>query len=99
MCFYYCQLPSYDLFTSHSSFIIFWERDITSEHHGTPVHILITVYTLNLFPAFTFQSQLSLSLSLVFDPLETTRSERLTTSLNFVGSKVICICVQVHVNY
>src|SRR4051812_37524373 len=45
-----CQLPSCDLFTSHSSFIVFWERDITSEHHGTPGHILITVYTLNLFP-------------------------------------------------
>src|SRR3954464_14594236 len=34
-------------------------------------------------------------LSLAFDPLSTTRPERLTTSLNFVGSKVICICVQV----
>src|SRR3954464_5269142 len=35
-------------------FIVFWERDITSEHHGTPVHILITVYTLIYFSAFTF---------------------------------------------
>src|SRR3954464_12956881 len=34
-------------------------------------------------------------LSLAFDPLSTTRPERLTTSLNFIGSKVICICVQV----
>src|SRR3954452_14247239 len=33
------QLPSCDFFTSHSLFIIFWERYITSEHHGTPVHI------------------------------------------------------------
>src|ERR1043165_420144 len=24
-------------------FIVFWERDITSEHHGTPVHISTTV--------------------------------------------------------
>src|ERR1041385_8440193 len=28
-----CQLPFCNLFTSHSSFIVFWERDITSEHH------------------------------------------------------------------
>ena len=47
-------MPSCDLFTSHSSFIIFWERDITSEHHGTSVHILIIVYTLTYFSVFTF---------------------------------------------
>src|SRR3954466_5786410 len=47
-------MPSCDLFTSHSSFIVFWERDITSEHHGTPVHISTTVYTLSLLSAFTF---------------------------------------------
>src|ERR1041384_3928750 len=28
------QLPSCDLFTSHSLLIVFWERDITSERHG-----------------------------------------------------------------
>src|ERR1041385_6564469 len=28
-----CQLTFCNLFTSHSSFIVFWERDITSEHH------------------------------------------------------------------
>src|ERR1041385_5403658 len=49
-----CQLPICNLFTSHSSFIVFWERDITSEHHGTPVHILIIVYTLIYFLVFTF---------------------------------------------
>ena len=58
-----CQLPSCNSFTSHSCFIVFWERDITSEHHGTPVHITIT------------------------DNLSV-----------LVGSKVICICVQVHVD-
>ncbi len=36
-----CQLPSCNSFTSHSCFIVFWERDITSEHHETPVHITI----------------------------------------------------------
>src|SRR3954465_4235156 len=49
-----CQLPSCDLFTSHSLFIVFWERDITSEHHGTPVHISTMVYTFNLLSGFTF---------------------------------------------
>src|ERR1041385_4682104 len=49
-----CQLPSCNLFTSHSSLIVFWERDITSEHHGTPVHILIIVYTLISFSVFSF---------------------------------------------
>src|SRR3954471_3443316 len=52
--FYSCQLPSCDLFTSHSLFIVFWERDITSERHGTPVHISTTVYTLSLLSVFTF---------------------------------------------
>src|SRR3954462_8538825 len=49
-----CQLPSCDLFALHSLFIVFWERDITSEHHGTPVHISTTVYTLILLYVFTF---------------------------------------------
>src|SRR3954471_2913117 len=40
------------LFTSHS--IVFWERDITSEHLGTPVHISTTVYTFKLLSIFTF---------------------------------------------
>ena len=31
-----------------STFIVFWERDITSENHGTPVHLHIIVHTLNL---------------------------------------------------
>src|SRR3954468_3885735 len=52
--FYSCQLLSCNLFTLHSLFIVFWERDITSEHHGTPVHISTTVYTFNLLSAFTF---------------------------------------------
>src|ERR1044071_840271 len=47
-----CQFPSCDLFTSHSLFIVFWERYITSERHGTPVHISTTVYTLSLLYVF-----------------------------------------------
>src|ERR1041385_1073038 len=37
-----------------SRHIVFWERDITSEHHRTPVHIPYTVYTINLLSIFTF---------------------------------------------
>src|ERR1041384_4707254 len=35
-------------------FIVFWEIDITSESHGTPVHISTTIYTLSLLCVFTF---------------------------------------------
>src|SRR3954464_13822149 len=48
---YSCQLPNCDLFTLHSLFIVFWERDITSECHGTPVHVSTIVYTLIYFLA------------------------------------------------
>ena len=66
----FCQLPSCNLFTSHSCFIVFWERDITSEHHGTPVHITITDHIRYLFSAFIYYLQQYLSLlSLAFDPL------------------------------
>ena len=49
-----CQLPSCNLFTSHSCFIVFWERDITSEHHETPVHITIIDHIRYLLYAFTY---------------------------------------------
>ena len=32
-----------------STFIVFWERDITSENHGTPVHLHIIVHTTIYF--------------------------------------------------
>src|SRR4051812_21554822 len=40
-----CQLPNCNLFTLHRCFIVFWEREITSELHGTPVHISTTIFT------------------------------------------------------
>src|SRR3954468_17241035 len=49
-----CRLPNCDFFTSHRFFIVFWERYITSERHGTPVHISTTIYTLSLLSVFTF---------------------------------------------
>ena len=65
-----CQLPICNSFTSHSCFIVFWERDITSEYHGTPVHITITDHIRYLLSAFTYYLQQYLSLlSLAFDPL------------------------------
>ena len=66
----FCQLPSCNLFTSHSCFIVFWERDITSEHHGTPVHITIIDHIYYLLYAFYYSLHYYLSLlSLAFDPL------------------------------
>src|SRR6187401_2175656 len=49
-----CQLPRCNSFTSHSSFIVFWERDITSEHHENPVHITIIDHIRYLLSAFTY---------------------------------------------
>ena len=38
-----------DLFTRAQLFIVFWERDITSEHHVTQVHITTSAYTSIIF--------------------------------------------------
>src|ERR1041384_1528271 len=52
-----CQLPFCNLFTSHSSFIVFWERDITREHH-----VSRSISSL-LFPRlFTFLLLLSVAI-------------------------------------
>src|SRR3954465_6388032 len=59
-----CQLPNCDLFTSLALFIVFWERDITSENHGTPVHLHFIVHTTIYLSAFTFTSTF-LSLALI----------------------------------
>src|ERR1041385_1921116 len=88
-------MPFCNLFTSHSSFIVFWERDITSEHHGSRSISLLLFRRYIYFPAFTFSCY---HYPLCFTLCKTTRPERLTTSLNFVGNKVICVCVQVHIS-
>src|SRR4051812_1700635 len=49
-----CQLPFFNLFTSHRSFIIFWERDITSEHHVSRSISLLLFPCYIYFPAFTY---------------------------------------------
>ena len=88
-----CQLPSCNLFTSHSCFIVFWERDITSEHHETPVHITIIDHIRYLLFAFIYYCKHYLSLlSFSFNPLWTTRPEGLTTSLYSLGTKVFVLC-------
>ena len=57
-----CQLPSCNSFTSHSCFIVFWERDITSEHHETPVHITIIDHIHYLLSVITYYCKNYLSL-------------------------------------
>src|SRR3954466_592777 len=77
-----------------STFIVFWERDITSESHGTPVHISTTVYTLNLL--LVLLSVTTIIISRV-DPFVNGKAGGIDNPSVLVGSKVICICVQFHV--
>ena len=89
-----CQLPSCNSFTSHSCFIVFWERDITSEHHETPVHITIIdhIHYL-LFAIYLLLQKLSITTIIAFNPLWTTRPEGLTTSLYSLGAKLfVSVC-------
>src|SRR3954465_14123697 len=87
-----CQLPSCNLFTSHSCFIVFWERDITSELHGTPVHIS-TIVTPSLYFLFLLSCcNHNYFPPLCFDPLQTTRPEGLTTPLYSLGAKLLIVC-------
>src|ERR1044071_3676154 len=62
---YSYQLTFCNLFTSHSNFIVFWERDITSEHHVSR-SISSSLFTRSFTFLLYFQL---LSLSLVFYPL------------------------------
>ena len=78
--------------TSLALFIVIWERDITSENHGTPVHLHIIVHTHNLLSAFTFFSTFYLLRSSFVND----KAGGIENSSVLVGSKVIC-CVQVHV--
>src|SRR3954465_10544683 len=74
-----------------STFIVFWERDITSENHGTLVHLHITVYILSLlFSCYHYHYLLRLS-------FVNRKAGGIDNSSVLVGSKVICICVQVQV--
>src|SRR4051812_18226785 len=72
-----------------STFIVFWERDITSEHHGTPVHIHTIVYTLSLLSVLTFSSTF---ISCV-DPLYIARPEEMTNPMYSLGAKLfVSVC-------
>src|ERR1041385_378214 len=86
-------MPNCDLFTSQGYFIVFWERDITSEHHRTPVHITTTVYTIYLLSVFTFPL---LSLSIIIIPCVLSfvknKAGGIDNSSVLVGSKAICVC-------
>src|ERR1041385_7523136 len=86
-------MPSCNMFSSHGYFIVFWERDITSEHHEIPVHTTTTVYTINLLSVFTFQF---LSLSIIIIPcilsFVNNKAGGIDNSSELVGSKAICVC-------
>src|ERR1041385_9171906 len=56
---YSCQLPFCNLFTSHSNFIVFWERDITSEHHVS------RSISLSLFPRYIYFLAFLLSAAII----------------------------------
>src|SRR4051812_33493222 len=62
-----------------STFIVFWERDITSENHGTPVHLHIIVHTNYLLSAFTFTTTF-LSLALILCKRQGRRNGQLLCS-------------------
>ena len=76
------------------TFNVFWERDITSEIHGTPIHIYTTVYTLNLLLVLNF----SCCYYLLHWSFVNSKVGGIDNSSELVGSKVICCCEQVHVN-
>ena len=92
-----CQLPSCNLFTSHSCFIVFWERDITSEHHETPVHITIIDHIRYLLFRI-FIAIIPITIITCVWSFVNYKAGGIDNLSVLVGSKVICICVQVHVD-
>ena len=94
-----CQLPSCNSFTSHGCFIVFWERDITSEHHGTPVHITIIDHIRYLLSAFyLLLAAIPITIITCVWSFVNDKAGGIDNLSVLVGSKVICICVQVHVD-
>src|ERR1041385_4484726 len=73
----------------HIAILSAFGRETSLVNITGPRSIFSSLFTRS-FTQLLFYFQL-LSLSRVFDPLYTTRPERLTTSLNFVGSKVNCV--------
>ena len=94
-----CQLPSCNSFTSHSCFIVFWERDITSEHHETPVHITIIDHIRYLpFRFLLTIAVIPITIITCVWSFVNYKAGGIDNLSVLVGSKVICICVQVHVD-
>ena len=81
-----------------STFIVFWERDITSEHHGTPVHISTIVYTFTLLSAFTFLLKSLLPFQHCVLILCKQQDRRDWQPLCTRWEQSYLLCVQVHVN-
>ena len=72
-------------------FTVFWERDISSESHGTPVHISTLVYTFAFTTSFPFSCTTHIfPLCLILCKQQAREIDNLS---ELVGSKVICILV------
>src|ERR1041385_5274879 len=83
-----CQLPFCNLFTSHSSFIVFWERDITSEHHVSQSISLL------LFQAiFTFLLLLAIIITCVLPFVNNKTGEIDNLSELRWEQSYLCLCV------
>src|SRR3954453_4610160 len=75
--------------------IVFWERDITSEHHRTPVHIYNIVYTRY---QFTFSIYFSVAITIIIIPcvlsFVNNKAGGIDNSFVLVGSISICVCAR-----
>lgn len=70
-------------------FTIFWERDATSEQHGTPVHIPIIIsHHHYLLLYFSFRCNTISPLRLTFVNSKAGEIDNLSV---LIGSKVICV--------
>ena len=92
-----CQLPNCNLFTLHSYLIVFWERDITSELHGTPVHISTIIYTSIIYCFYFLSFAITTIISTRVSSFVNNKNRGIDNPSVLVGSKVICFCVQVQV--
>src|ERR1041385_5612205 len=91
------QLPSCNLFTSHGYFIVFWERDITSVHNRTPVHISNTVTPTTIYCFIYF----SVSITIIIIPcilsFVNNKAGGTDNSSVLIGKQSYLLCVQVQV--
>ena len=69
--------------------IVFLERDITSESHGTPVHISIIVYTVHLYCFYLLSIAITITIStLVFWPFVNNKTGEIDNLSDSLGAKL-----------